>query len=157
MQFVTLVVYDVISHSSLPHGSTVDARGARVTSMLLQPHPHSVMWVGLGSGYLLLISAPSHNPLMAVRRHVDAIRSLQCLRVTGQNVYIRNCVEIFISCAHRARAIYVQAYDWYNECACDLAITHNTWDRSCTPKMLSIALDYEDVLNYMYNHIIIYV
>jgi hypothetical protein len=67
----------------LPHGSTVDTRGARVTSMLLQPHPHSVMWVGLGSGYLLLISATLHKPLMAVRRHVDAIRSLQCLRVTG--------------------------------------------------------------------------
>jgi hypothetical protein len=74
---------DIMLTNFLPHGSTVDTRGARVTSMLLQPHPHSVMWVGLGSGYLLLISATLHKPLMAVRRHVDAIRSLQCLRVTG--------------------------------------------------------------------------
>jgi hypothetical protein len=73
---------DIMLTNFLPHGSTVDTRGARVTSMLLQPHPHSVMWVGLGSGYLLLISATLHKPLMAVRRHVDAIRSLQCLRVT---------------------------------------------------------------------------
>ena len=68
--------------------------------MLLQPHPHSVMWVGLGSGQLLLISAPSRNPIMVVRRHVDAIRALRCQKVPGLkkiNCALRASISFLLS------------------------------------------------------------
>lgn len=48
--------------------------------MLLQPPPTSNLWLGLGSGHLLVINAVSHTPLVATRRHVGAIRCLQSVK-----------------------------------------------------------------------------
>lgn len=58
----------------------INTYDARVTAMLLQPTPNSNLWLGLGSGHLLVINAVSHTPLIATKRHVGAIRCLQSVK-----------------------------------------------------------------------------
>ena len=68
----------------------IETYDARVTAMLLQPPPSSNLWLGLGSGYLLVINAVSHTPLIVTQRHVGAIRCLKCVTalVEEKKVYL---------------------------------------------------------------------
>lgn len=64
----------------LPKEKRLTPLQARVTSLLLQQQPSSTLWLGLGSGHLLLVNATTRIPLMAVKRQVSAVRGLLSVR-----------------------------------------------------------------------------
>ena len=48
--------------------------------MLLQQQPSSTLWLGLGSGHLLLVNATTRTPLVVIKRHMSAVRGLLSVR-----------------------------------------------------------------------------
>ena len=64
----------------LPKDKCLSPLEARVTSMLLQQQPSSTLWLGLGSGHLLLVNSTTRVPLMVVKRHMSAVRGLLSVR-----------------------------------------------------------------------------
>ncbi|KAL5473187.1 hypothetical protein EMCRGX_G027636 [Ephydatia muelleri] len=58
----------------------MDTKDLRVTCMLLQPPPQSVLWVGLGTGHILLLNATSMVPIVAAKRHVSSVKCMQMTR-----------------------------------------------------------------------------
>ena len=58
-------------------GYTGDLRQARVLSLLLS---HKTLWVGLGTGHVVLVDPTTRKPLTLLHRHVSAVR---CLADTG--------------------------------------------------------------------------
>ena len=64
----------------LPKEKRLTPLQARVTSLLLQQQPSSTLWLGLGSGHLLLVNATTRIPLMAVKRQLSAVRGLLSVR-----------------------------------------------------------------------------
>ena len=48
--------------------------------MLLQSSPSSTLWVGIGSGHILLVNSITRVPLMVVKRHMSAVRGLLSVR-----------------------------------------------------------------------------
>ena len=63
-------------------------REMRVVSMLIR---NNVLWVGTGGGDILLIDARSNSPLMAMRRHKTAVRSLmnaELLQEDGKQISV---------------------------------------------------------------------
>ena len=64
----------------LPKEKRLTPLQARVTSLLLQQQPSSTLWLGLGSGHLLLVNATTRIPLMAIKRQVSAVRGLLSVR-----------------------------------------------------------------------------
>ena len=74
--YVPLFLYRL----QLPKEKRLTPLQARVTSLLLQQQPSSTLWLGLGSGHLLLVNATTRIPLMAVKRQVSAVRGLLSVR-----------------------------------------------------------------------------
>lgn len=54
-------------------GYTGELRGTRVLSLLLS---HKTLWVGLGSGHVILIDPSTRKHLSVIQRHVAAVRCL---------------------------------------------------------------------------------
>lgn len=74
-------VYVSLSYRlQLPKEKRLTPLQARVTSLLLQQQPSSTLWLGLGSGHLLLVNATTRVPLMVVKRQVSAVRGLLSVR-----------------------------------------------------------------------------
>ena len=61
----------------------LDPYDCRVTAMYLQSAAQPLLWVGLGSGHLIIYDTTTCAPLMMTRRHINAIRSIQSMRVPG--------------------------------------------------------------------------
>ena len=57
-------------------GNTQDAHDLRVVSLLLQQRKHQ-LWIGLGSGYVILINPMTKEPLRIIRRHVSTVRCME--------------------------------------------------------------------------------
>ena len=55
------------------NGYTGDLRGARVVSLLLS---NKTLWVGLGTGHMILIDPSTRKHLSVIRRHMSAVRCL---------------------------------------------------------------------------------
>ena len=64
----------------LPEDQGLNSYDTRITSMLLQQSPHSVLWIGLGSGHLLLLNAVNRRALMLIKRHVSSVRYLAMVK-----------------------------------------------------------------------------
>lgn len=64
----------------LPSDRALSTYEARITSLLLQQSPHSMLWVGLGSGHMLMFNATSQRLLMTIKRHVQSVRCLQLVK-----------------------------------------------------------------------------
>ena len=62
----------------------LDPHSCRVTAMFLQVSAQPLLWVGLASGHLLIYDTATCVPVMMTRRHVNAIRSIQFMRVIGE-------------------------------------------------------------------------
>lgn len=54
-------------------GYTGDLRETRVVSLLLS---HKTLWVGLGTGHVVLVDPSTRKPLTLLHRHVSAVRCL---------------------------------------------------------------------------------
>ena len=65
-----------LSYRLSPSEKRLTPLEGRVTSMLLQQQPSTTLWLGLGSGHLLLVNSVTRTPMMVVRRHVSAVRGL---------------------------------------------------------------------------------
>lgn len=77
----------------LPQGKALSSREARITSLLLQQSPHSMLWVGLASGHMLMLDATSRRLLMATKRHMKSVRCLQLVKT----IYAEKPVNYVIS------------------------------------------------------------
>ena len=75
-----LISFIVHSRLQLPKDKRLSYLESRVTSMLLQQQPSSTLWLGLGSGHLLLVNSITRVPLMVVKRHMSAVRGLLSVR-----------------------------------------------------------------------------
>ena len=62
-----------------------DNRDLCVTSLYLKEAPFAELWVGLGSGHLLIVNASTRIPLMVVRRHLGPIRCMDAVKVAGEH------------------------------------------------------------------------
>lgn len=54
-------------------GYTGDLRETRVLSLLMS---HKILWVGLGTGHVVLVDPSTRKPLTLIHRHVSAVRCL---------------------------------------------------------------------------------
>lgn len=77
----------------LPPDRVLSTYEARVTSLLLQPSTHPMLWVGLGSGHMLMFNATSQRLLMTTKRHVQSVRCLQLVKT----MFAENPVNYVIS------------------------------------------------------------
>ena len=55
-----------------------------MTSLYLKEAPLAELWVGLGSGHLLIVNASTHVPLMVVRRHLGPVRCMDAVKANGE-------------------------------------------------------------------------
>lgn len=56
-----------------------------MTSLYLKEAPLAELWVGLGSGHLLIVNASTRVPLMVVRRQLGPIRCMDSVKATGEH------------------------------------------------------------------------
>ena len=61
-----------------------DNHDLRVTSLYLKEAPLAELWVGLGSGHLLIVNASTRVPLMVVQRHLGPIRCMDAVKAAGE-------------------------------------------------------------------------
>ena len=61
--------------------------------MQLQQHPNSVLWLGLGSGHILLLNSLSMRPVMATKRHVHSVCCIQIIDTTLNDKPIRHILS----------------------------------------------------------------
>lgn len=64
----------------LPADKALSTYESRITSILLQQSPYSMLWVGLGSGHMLLFNGVSKRFLMVTKRHIKSVRCLQLVK-----------------------------------------------------------------------------
>lgn len=64
------------------NGYSGDSRGARVVSLLLA---NRTLWIGLGSGHMILVDSSSRKLVSIIRRHVAAVRCLVDTRSPDKN------------------------------------------------------------------------
>lgn len=60
-------------------GITEAIHETRVVSLLLQQSIHQ-LWVGLGSGHVILINSSTKEPLRIIKRHVSAVRCMEACK-----------------------------------------------------------------------------
>ena len=53
--------------------------------MYLKEAPLAELWVGLGTGHLLVLNASTRAPLMVVGRHLGPIRCMGAVRASGEH------------------------------------------------------------------------
>ena len=66
------------------HDCPYDDHDLRVTSLYLKEAPLAELWVGLGSGHLLVINASTRVPLMVVQRNLGPIRCMDAVKAAGE-------------------------------------------------------------------------
>ena len=78
--YVPLSICHYIRTYRLPQDQALSTYEARITSILLQQSPYSMLWIGLGSGHMLIFNATTQRLLMVTKRHVKSVRCLQLVR-----------------------------------------------------------------------------